>query len=51
MPRFCANINDIVVSFVHTPKCGGTSVKTMMLDAEGLDWHNEISRDWGKPEK
>ena len=51
MPIFCANINDIVVSFTHVPKCGGTSVKTMMLEAEGLDWHNEVSKDWGIPEK
>ena len=50
MPIFCANINDIVVSFTHVPKCGGTSVKTMMLDAEGLDWRNEVSVDWGIPE-
>lgn len=46
---FTCDINGKIVEFVHIPKCGGTSVKTMMLEASGFDWQNSPASDWGLP--
>jgi len=46
-PNFNMEINGTRVGFVHIPKCGGTSVKTMMLEAAGIDWKSTPAIDWG----
>ena len=44
---FVCKINGRLIEFFHIPKCGGTSVKTMLLEAMDYDWKNSPAADWG----
>lgn len=46
---FTFEIGNSVVEYVHVMKCGGTSVKIMIMEAAGLDWKNMPSADWDVP--
>ena len=48
-PQFNFEINGQIIGFQHIPKCAGTSVKLMLMEAAGIDWRNTPVSDWGKP--